>query len=133
MKRVFIFAVQLFGVILISSCNAFMVGFTQARAEDKYYLLTEKKNDFGNKRLKYISKYYKSTVFTKLLADKGKPDFAYEYKLDKKYAGIRLYYNRIDSVFILETGKQCPCMNLKESRKMDDYERQSFIRLQNGK
>jgi len=127
MKQLFRFTSLVCLFFFVVSCNAFMLGFTQSKAENNYYLLS--KNKFGNNRFKYVSKFYKSPYLSKLLAEKGKPDFAYEYKIDKKYTGIRLYYSQLDSVFVLETGINCPCLDWKESRKMDLYERQTYSRL----
>ena len=53
---------------------------------------------------------------------------------DKKCRGIKLFYPKLDSVFIFEEPHKGNLNSvLKEAKKMDDYERQTFERLKTGK
>lgn len=64
----------------------------------------------------------------------GLPSFIYEYMSDKKCRGIKLFYPKLDSVFIFEEPQKGRLNSvLNETRKMDDYERQTFEKLKTGK
>lgn len=88
--------------LLLISCNAFMHGLTEKKAQNVYLRLTGDKDNFGDKRLKYNKGFHKNSALTSLLACKGRPSVIYEYKTANKCRGIRLYYPASDSVFIFE-------------------------------
>lgn len=124
--------------ISLFSCKAFMHGYTWDKAQNAYYLVTGDKNNFGDKRLKYNKGFHNHSALSNFLDckcnDKGLPDFIYEYKSDTKCRGIQLFYVQRDSVFVFEEPRKNNRKSvLKESRKMDAYERQTFERLKTGK
>jgi len=117
----------------LSSCKAFMHGFTWSKAQNSYYLVTGDKHNFGDRRLNYNEHFHKHSALSNFL-DRRIPNFIYEYQTDIKCRGIRLYYVQVDSVFIFEEPKKGNLHSvLKEARKMDDYELQTYQRLKSGK
>ena len=126
--------------ILICSvgCKAFRHGYTWSKAENSYNLVTRDKNNFGDKRLDYNKGFHKHSALSNFLDckcnDSGRPDFIYEYKSDTKCRGIKLFYVKLDSVFIFEEPKKNNLSSIqKEARKMDDYERLTYDRLKQKK
>ena len=66
--------------------------------------------------------------------DRGLPSFIFEYETAAKCRGIKLFYVQRDSVFIFEEPKKGDLNSvLKEARKMDNYEQQTYQRLKAGK
>lgn len=123
-----IFAFFLFG------CKAFKHGYTWSEAKNSYNLVTGNEHNFGDKRLNYNKAFHKNSALSNFLDckcnDKGLPDFIYEYQTDTKCRGIKLFYVQPDSVFIFEEPRKGNLQSvLKEARKMDDYERQTYERL----
>ena len=130
----------LVATILISllGCKSFMHGYTWNKAANSYNLVSGNKEDFGDKRLNYNKGFHKHSALANFLNckcnDRGLPDFIYEYKSDTKCRGIKLFYVKLDSVFIFEEPKKNNLNSIqKEARKMDDYERQTYERLKNKK
>ena len=104
-----------------------MHGYTWDKAENSYNLVTGDKDNFGDKRLNYNKGFHKHSALSNFLDckcnDRGLPDFIYEYKSDTKSRGIKLFYIKVDSVFVFEEPKKNNLSSIqKEARKMDDYE-----------
>ena len=135
--RKYILAALLMAGIIAGSCNAFMHGYTENKAQNAYYLVTGDKDNFGDRRLKNNKGFYKRSELAGFLGSdnyRGAPQFIYEYETGDKLKGIRLFYPALDSVFIFEQPKKnCACSALKQARKMDGYERLTFQRLKEGK
>lgn len=111
-----------------------MHGYTWDKAQNSYYLVTGDKNNFGDRRINYNKGFHRNSALVNFLDckchDRGLPDFIYEYRSESKCRGIKLFYVKIDSVFIFEEPKRNKLNSvLKEARKMDDYERQTLDRL----
>lgn len=129
---IFIVAPFIFG------CKSFMHGYTWSKAENSYNLVTGDKDNFGDKRLNYNKAFHRNSALSTFLDckcnDRGLPNFIYEYQTKSKCRGIKLYYAQRDSVFVFEEPKKGKLQSiLKEARKMDDYERETYQRLQVGK
>ncbi|TXI80850.1 MAG: hypothetical protein E6Q39_02110 [Crocinitomicaceae bacterium] len=138
MKGRLFFLLSSFAIVTIISCKSFMHGYTWSKAENSYYLVTGDKDNFGDRRLKYNKGFHSNSALSNFLDckcnDRGMPGFIYEYMSDTKCRGIKLFYPKLDSVFVFEEPKKGRLNSiLKESRKMDDYERQTFDRLKSGK
>jgi hypothetical protein len=117
-------------VLCIVSCNAFKYGYTEDKALNAYYLVTGNENNFGDKRIKYNEYFHRCPCFKNFLGSKGYPGFIYEYKTGMKCKGIKLFYPVSDSVFVFEEAKKGKrYSDIKESRKMDNYERETYQRL----
>ena len=115
------------------SCNAFKYGYTEDKALNAYYLITGNENDFGDKRIKYNESFHRCPCFKTFLDNKGYPGFIYEYKNKAKCKGIKLFYPVSDSVFVFEEAQKGKRYSfIKESRKMDNYERATYQRLKAG-
>lgn len=113
--------------LLLVSCNAFMHGLTEKKAQGVYLRVTGDKSNFGDRRLKYNKGFHKNSELTAFLACKGRPSMIYEYKTAAKCRGIRLYYPALDSVFIFEEpGKGELRSVLRESRLVTKEERAEF-------
>lgn len=115
-----------------------MHGYTWRKAENSYYLVTGNKDNFGDRRLNYNKGFHRNSALSSFLDckcnDRGQPQFIYEYMSENKCRGIKLFYAKLDSVFIFEEPKKGKLNSvLKEARKMDDYERQTFERLKPGR
>ena len=111
-----------------------MHGYTWNKANNSYYLITGDKENFGDKRIKYVQGFHKNSELANFLNcncnDRGLPDFAYEYQNESKVRGIKLYYVKRDSVFVFEEpGKNNLKSKLIEARKMDNYEQETYNRL----
>ena len=120
------------------SCKAFKHGYTWSKAENSYSLVTGNKDNFGDKRLDYNKGFHRNSELDKFLDcecnNRGLPSFIYEYMTESKCRGIRLFYVQQDSVFIFEEPKKGNLRSvMKEARKMDDNERQTYERLKAGK
>src|SRR5215213_10526209 len=120
---------------LTFSCKSFMHGYTWSKAENSYNLVTGDKDNFGDKRLNYNKAFHRNSALSTFLDCKingrGLPNFIYEYQTKSKCRGIKLYYVQRDSVFVFEEPKKGKLQSiLKDARKMDDYERQTYARLQ---
>lgn len=119
--------ISLIAVTLLSSCNAFMHGYTEKKAQGVYLRVTGEKDNFGDKRLKYNKGFHKNSPLTSFLACKGRPAVIYEYKTTAKCRGIRLYYPAIDSVFIFEEPVKGDLNSVfKEARQILPEEKQRF-------
>jgi hypothetical protein len=129
-----IFKLFFFIVLLLTiSCNAFKYGYTEEKALNAYYLITGNENNFGDKRIKYNEYFHRCECFTNFLNSKGYPGLIYEYKTEAKCKGIKLFYPAIDSVFVFEEAKKNKRYSfIKESRKMNDNEREMYQRLKAG-
>ncbi len=120
-------------VFLALSCNAFKYGYTESKALNAYYLITGNENNFGDKRIKYNEYFHRCPCFKTFLGSRGYPGFIYEYKTETKCKGIKLFYPASDSVFVFEEAKKGKRYSvIKESRKMDNYERETYQRLKIG-
>lgn len=135
MSRYFLFTgCMLSLVILVSACKAFKHGYTWAKAENSYHLVTGNKNNFGDKRIDYNKYFHRNSALSNFLDcecnHRGLPSFIYEYQTNNKCRGIQLFYTGLDSVFVFEEPRKGQLRSvMKEARKMDDYERQTFERL----
>ncbi len=123
----------LFIFSLTISCNAFKYGATETKALNSYHLVTGNENNFGDKRVKYNKYFHRCECFTNFLSSKGNPGLIYEYKTEAKCKGIKLFYPALDSVFVFEEAKKNKRYSfIKESRKMNDGERQTYQQLKAG-
>jgi nucleoside-specific outer membrane channel protein Tsx len=112
------------------SCTAFKYGYTEDKALNAYYIVNGNKNNFGDQRIKYNEYFHPCPCFKNFLSSRGYPGFIYEYKTNTKCKGIKLFYPITDSVFVFEEAKKNKRYSfIKESRKMDDYERETYRRL----
>lgn len=124
----------LFALLLLCGCKAFKHGYTWRKAENSYMLVTGNPDNFGDKRLDYNKGFHRNSALSTFLDcrcnDRGLPNYIYEYQTSAKCRGIKLYYLQRDSVFVFEEPKKGNLGSvLKEARKMDDYERQTYERL----
>ena len=129
-------AVILFALFL--SCKAFKHGYTWSEAKNSYNLVTGDPHNFGDRRIDYNKGFHRNSALSDFLDckcnDRGLPNFIYEYQTSDKRRGIRLYYVQRDSSFIFEEPKKGNLRSvLKEARRMDEYERQTYERLKAGK
>jgi hypothetical protein len=120
--------------ISLIGCKAFMHGYTWDKAVNSYNLVTGDKENFGDRRLIYNKGFHKCSALANFLDyksnNRGLPDFIYEYESETKCRGIKLFYVKLDSVFVFEQPKKNNLSSIqKEARKMDEYERQTFERL----
>ncbi len=121
----------LFYSILLCSCNSFMHGYTFDKSVNSYSLVTNDKKNFGNKRIKYNKGFHNKSALQYFLTNRDLPDFIYEYKTQAKCEGIKLFYAAVDSVYAFEEPKKNNLRSiLKEARRMDEYERLTYKRLQ---
>jgi hypothetical protein len=123
-----------FSICFLSACKAFMHGYTWSKAKNSYQLVTGSKNDFGDKRLEYNKGFHRNSALSNFLDckcnDRGLPDFIYEYETKTKCRGIKLFYIRLDSVFVFEEPKKNNINSIQtEAREMDNLERQAFEKL----
>ena len=133
MKQIFSSIVVLM-LLIFSGCKAFMHGFTWSKSVNTYQLVTGDKSNFGDKRLKnnkgFHTHYMLSSFLTCACNTRGNPDFIYEYMTEEKCRGIRLYYTKLDSVFVFEEPKKNNIYSIqKPSRKMTEEEHQVFLQL----
>ena len=124
-------------VAVLIGCKSFKYGYTSSKAENAYHLITGDKNNFGDKRLDYTRYHYRNSELGSFLNcscnDRGLPSFIYEYRNAAKHDGVKLFYPERDSVFIFEAVKRYTSTSvLKEARKMDGYERETYERLKKG-
>lgn len=131
-------AFQLFLVMFFVSCKAFKHGYTWSQAKNSHNLVTGNPRNFGDRRLDYNSAFHRYSELANFLNcscnERGRADFIYEYETDQKARGIKLFYVQRDSVFVFEEPKKGNLRSIiKEARKMDDYERQTYERLKAGK
>lgn len=127
MKRIYYYLI-LIALLSLTGCKAFIHGLTWSKSVDTYQLVTGDKSNFGDKRLKYNKGFHTHSMLSNFLMPKfntrGNPDFIYEYKTDAKCRGIRLYYTKLDSVFVFEEPKKNNIYSYqKDARKMTDEER----------
>lgn len=127
-------SIALILLVLLFGCKAFKHGYTWNEAKNSYNLVTGNQSNFGDKRLDYNKAFHRNSALSNFLDcnchDRGLPNFIYEYQTEKKQRGIMLFYTQRDSVFVFEEpGKGNLKSVLKEARKMDDYERQTYERL----
>jgi len=117
-------------LILLNSCGAFMHGYTDDKALNRYLIVNGDKANFGDKRLNYSQRFHKNTDLDIYLKRYGRPDMTYEYNAKNKHLGIQLFYTKMDSVFVFDVkSKHCLCAGFVESRTMSDYEQSTYKRL----
>lgn len=138
MRNIIISSACVITCIYIVSCRSFKHGLTWDKALNSYNLVTGDKDNFGDKRLDYNKGFHRNSALSGFLDckcnDRGLPSFIYEYQTNSKQRGIRLYYVQRDSVFVFEEPKKGNLQSvLKEARRMDEYERQTYERLKTGK
>lgn len=126
--------VLLLALLSLTGCKAFMHGFTWSKSVNTYQLVTGDKSNFGDKRLKYNKGFHTHSMLSNFLTcecnTRGNPDFIYEYMTDAKCRGIRLYYTKLDSVFVFEEPKKNNIYSIeKETRKMTAEERLVYQKL----
>jgi hypothetical protein len=118
--------------VTLAGCNAFNYGYTNRKAMNNYYLTAE--NSFGAKRLKYTNGYFRNTAFGTHLQKYGSPDMIYEYPIEKKYQGIKLFYLKRDSVYVFGSkSSNCNCMSLTGSEKISPLEKNVYTQLSGTK
>lgn len=121
-------------MLLFCSCNAFMHGYTWSKAENAYLLVTGDPKNLGDKRVRYLKKFHRSSALSKCITEKGNPSFIYEYMTADKRRGARFFYMKLDSVFIYEEPRRNNLSSiLREARHPDNYERETYQRLLTGK
>jgi len=119
-------------LLLLSSCAAFMHGYTDDKALNAYYLVNGDKHNFGDRRVYYNQRFHHNTDLDNYLNKLGKPDMIYEYEAKEKHIGLQLFYIAKDSVYVFDSKrKHCTCMSFLESRKIDEYEKATYLRLLN--
>ena len=138
MKLISYFFLALIFTVCLLGCKAFKHGLTWSKAQNSYNLVTGNKNNFGDRRLNYNEGFHRNSELSNFLNckcnDRGLPDFIYEYKTEKKREGIKLFYMKLDSVFVFEEPNKNNLRSIQiEARKMDDYERQTYVRLKENK
>ncbi len=112
--------------------DGFNYGLTNSKALNKYVLIEE--NNFGAKRLQYSQNYFHNTTFDIHLKEHGDPEMVYEYPIEKKYQGIKLFYMKLDSVYIFESKKSnCNCISLMKTEKISQLERTVYNQLSESK
>ena len=124
-------------IVLLAGCKAFKHGYTWSEAKNSYNLVTGDKNNFGDRRIDYNMGFHNNSALSNFLNcncnSRGLPDFIYEYMSPTKCRGIKLFYVQRDSVFTFEEPKRGNLNSvLKEARKMDAYERETYVRLKAG-
>lgn len=117
-------------------CTPFMIGYrhgaTNREALNKYHLVEE--NNFGGKRLRYCEEYFNHTAFDAHIKKYGKPDLVYEYRIDKKNQGIKLYYLKYDSVYIFASRQyNFKSIALAQTEKISEAEKTVYNRLAGSK
>ena len=122
----------------VAGCKSFKHGYTWSKSLNTYSLVTGDKDNFGDKRLDYNKAFHRNSELSNFLDcncnQRGAPELIYEYQTPAKCRGIRLYYVQRDSVFVFEEPRKGVLQSvLKEARKMDEYERQTYTRLKSGK
>ena len=138
-RNIYIFCFSVLTIFTsLTGCKAFKHGYTWSKAENSYNLVTGDRNNFGDKRLDYNKGFHRNSALSNFLDckcnDRGQPGFIYEYKSDKKCRGIKLFYPKLDSVFIFEEPKKGGLNSiLKEARKMVNDEREIFEQVKTCK
>jgi len=123
-------------VFIVDGCTpmkeGFNYGFTNRKALNRYVLIEE--NSFGAKRLGYSQNYFHNTTFDVHLKKYGDPEMVYEYPIEKKYQGIKLFYTKLDSVYVFESKKSsCNCISLMKTEKISQSERTVYNQLSESK
>jgi hypothetical protein len=117
---------------MMSGCAAFMYGYTNRQAMNKYYLTQG--DSFGSKRLQYAEKFHNNTAFDAHIKKYGDPDFIYEYPVDKKHQGIKLFYLKQDSVYVFESkNSRCDCISLTQTALISPQEKSMYDQLSRNK
>jgi len=92
---------------MVNGCTPFMrgyrYGYTNRESLNTYHIVNADEKNFGNKRIRYAQEYYRNTVFDAHVKKYGNPDLVYEYPVSKKYQGIKLFYVKLDSVYVFES------------------------------
>ena len=93
-------------VLLGPSCLAYQHGYTWRKAVGRYHLVTGNKENFGDRRIVYNKAFHRHSALSVFLDcncnNRGLPQFIYEYQTSRHCRGIRLYYMKLDSVFVFE-------------------------------
>lgn len=128
----YVFVSLLFS-FLLCDCNAFRYNTSFSKAENKYLLITENKENFGDKRLFYNKYYFRCTLKENFFCpdnNRKNPDFIHEYSVEKNRNGLEMFYMSIDSVYVFEeVEKWSANSKLKEIRKINETEKKSIKRF----
>nr|NQU93913.1 hypothetical protein [Bacteroidota bacterium] len=117
-------------VFLFANCSGFRYGYTMDKALNSYYIVKSDSTGFGNARMKHTMKFRKHSKLYNKINELGKPDFLYEYRPNSKKLVIELFFIEMDSVFVFEEEeKYSKWTNLKETRRLDEYEKETYKRL----
>lgn len=113
---------------LTCGCAAYMHGYTEIEAMDRYMLVNKATQSFGYKRVQYICGYYSPMKgFTEA---HGLPDFIYEYKNSKGRRGVIYFYVNKNAAFdFIERTWLCDSIYLVEQRPLTDYEVATYKQL----
>ncbi len=83
--------------LFLTSCSAYMYGYTEAAAEDRFILVGDEPEDFGRKRLSYVMGY--SAPIRGFVKQHGLPDMTFETKIERR-AAIVFYYVETSEVYV---------------------------------
>jgi hypothetical protein len=120
--------------MLLFSCNAYMHGYTEKKAQNRYYPVNGNEQNFGDRRIKYNRGFHRHSALDRFIGFKGMPAYIYEYKTPRKCRGIKLFYTNIDSVFIFEEPRKGNLNTVfKTADKISVAEKQIFETLSGNK
>lgn len=118
-------------ILVLTSCSAWMKGWTQRDAMNRFLLVDQTNESFGYKRLDYNQGFY--PMLKHFLALRGIPELIYEFETDDKKEGIRLIYVKQDTVYeFVKMGFRPDSLLMKEQRHLTEYEKATYQEL-NGK
>ncbi len=113
---------------------AYQHGYTWRRAVNRYHLITGDRENFGDQRLRYNKAFHRQSALAVFLDcncnNRGLPQFIYEYQNAQKCRGIKLFYTKLDSVFVFEEPAKGKLQSvLVDARKLNHQEAEMYKSL----
>jgi len=119
---------------MLMACKAYKHGASWSKAIDTYQLQTGDADNFGDQRLEYNKAFHNHSALSNFhdcnCDARGLPNFIYEYKSPAKCRGIKLFYTKLDSVFVFEEPKPNKLQSIQvDGRKMNAEEWKTYEKL----
>jgi len=120
-----IISLTLILVTLLSGCAGFQHGFYKGRAIDQYLKVNEVTENFGYQRVQQIIGFRKNAI-ENFIAEKGYPDFIYEYKKDGREGFLFYFIEEGNAYDFVEQSWRPTSTKLVDVREFTDFEKKRF-------
>lgn len=114
--------IAIFLLLFCISCSAWRYGYSYDLAQNSYLVVDSKNENFGYKRLSYMSGFRSS--LGAFVSSHGDPEMIYEFKDQNGRDGVRLYYINVGKVYeFIEANWRPNSIYLREDREITEQDK----------